>query len=112
MEREGFQVAWKEKGEEGIHYAVEQSSHLILLDVRLPDGSGFDFCRRMRTHGLRRSILILRIQSEESDKVLGLEMGATDYVTKPYSLRELVSWLGTWLRRVYGEPSNAGADIL
>ncbi len=112
LEREGFHVAWKEKGEDGIHYACEQSPHLILLDVRLPDGSGFDFCRRLRQLGLRQPILMLTVQSDELDKVLGLEMGADDYVTKPYSLRELLSRVRALLRRSYGELSNVDANLL
>ncbi len=112
LQSEGFLVTWREKGEEGIRYAIEQSPHLILLDLRLPDGSGFDFCHRLRSFGLRQPILMLTVQSDEVDKVLGLEMGADDYVTKPYSLRELVSRLRALLRRAYGELSNTDADIL
>jgi DNA-binding response OmpR family regulator len=112
LQREGFLVAWREKGEEGIRYALDQSPHIILLDVRLPDGSGFDFCHRLRSLGLRQPILMLTVQSDEVDKVLGLEMGADDYVTKPYSLRELVSRLRALLRRAYGELSNTDAEIL
>ncbi len=112
LQHEGFLVTWKENGEDGIRYAVERSPHLIVLDVRLPDGSGFDFCHRIRGLGLRQPILMLTVQSDEFDKVLGLEMGADDYVTKPYSLRELVSRLRSLLRRAYGELSNTDADIL
>ncbi len=68
-----------------------RATHLVILDVRLPDGSGFDFCRRMRQSGLRQPILMLPVRCDELDKVLGLEMGADDYVTKPYSLRELLA---------------------
>jgi DNA-binding response OmpR family regulator len=85
---------------------------LIILDVRLPDGSGFDFCHQMRQLGLRQPIIILTARREETDKVLGLEMGADDYVTKPFSLRELVSRIRAQLRRAYGELSAANADVL
>lgn len=112
LEREGFLVTWREKGEDGVRCALEQSPHLIVLDLRLPDGSGFDICHRLRSLGLRQPILMLTVQSDEVDKVLGLEMGADDYVTKPYSLRELVSRLRALLRRAYGELSNTDADIL
>jgi DNA-binding response OmpR family regulator len=112
LERSGFHVTWKATGEEGIQFASSQQPHLIVLDVRLPDGSGFDFCRRMRQLGLRMPVLMLTVQSDEIDKVLGLEMGADDYVTKPFSLRELVSRLRALLRRAYGELSNTDADLL
>ena len=108
----GYPVTWKASGMEGIRYARDQNPHLIILDVRLPDGSGFDFCRQMRQLGLRQPILMLTVQRDETDKVLGLEMGADDYVTKPYSLRELLSRVRAQLRRAYGELSSADADLL
>lgn len=108
----GYPVTWKATGAEGIRYAREQNPHLIILDVRLPDGNGFDFCRQLRQLGLRQPILMLTVQRDETDKVLGLEMGADDYVTKPYSLRELLSRVRAQLRRAYGELSSADADLL
>ncbi|MBI1256513.1 MAG: response regulator [Chloroflexi bacterium] len=108
----GYPVIWKASGTEGLRYARDQNPHLIILDVRLPDGSGFDFCRQMRQLGLRQPILMLTVQRDETDKVLGLEMGADDYVTKPYSLRELLSRIRAQLRRAYGELSSADADLL
>jgi DNA-binding response OmpR family regulator len=108
----GYPVTWKASGGEGIRYARDQNPHLIILDVRLPDGSGFDFCRQMRQLGLRQPILMLTVQRDETDKVLGLEMGADDYVTKPYSLRELLSRVRAQLRRAYGELSSVDADLL
>jgi DNA-binding response OmpR family regulator len=83
-----------------------------VLDVRLPDGSGFDFCRQIRGLGLRQPIVILTVQRDETDKILGLEMGADDYVTKPYSLRELLSRIRAQLRRAYGELSASDANML
>ena len=83
-----------------------------MLDVRLPDGSGFDFCRQMRQLGLRQPVLMLTVQSDELDKVLGLEIGADDYLTKPYRMRELLARIRALLRRTYGELSSAEADIL
>jgi two-component system response regulator VicR len=112
LEREGFAVTWVERGQEGTDYARDHNPHLIILDVRLPDGSGFDFCHQMRQLGLRQPIIILTARREETDKVLGLEMGADDYVTKPFSLRELVSRIRAQLRRAYGELSAADADVL
>ena len=112
LEREGYQVTWKDKGEDGIAFAQTQSPDLIILDVRLPDGSGFDFCRRMRTLKLKQPILILTVRSDEVDKVLGLEMGADDYMTKPFGIRELLSRIRALLRRAYGELSSFSSDLL
>jgi DNA-binding response OmpR family regulator len=112
LERDGYAVTWKASGQEGIQVACDHAPHLIILDVRLPDGSGFDFCRQMRQLGLRQPILMLTVQQDEMDKVLGLEMGADDYVTKPFRLRELLSRIRALLRRAYGELSAAGADLL
>jgi DNA-binding response OmpR family regulator len=91
LSREGFIVTWKPNGAQGIEYAQKASPHLVLLDIRLPDGSGFDFCRQMRQLGLRQPVIMLTARYEQMDKVLGLEMGADDYVTKPFGLRELAS---------------------
>jgi DNA-binding response OmpR family regulator len=112
LQREGYQVSWKDHGEEGIAFAQGHAPDLIILDVRLPDGSGFDFCRRMRTLQLKQPILMLTIRDDEMDKVLGLEIGADDYMTKPFGMRELLSRIRALLRRAYGELSIANADVL
>lgn len=112
LEREGYRVTWKASGAEGIDHARSQNPDLIILDVRLPDGSGFDVCRQVRQLGLRQPVLMLTVQRDEMDKVLGLEMGADDYVTKPYSLRELRARVRALLRRAYGELSAADAELL
>jgi DNA-binding response OmpR family regulator len=109
---EGYDVHWEPTGGDGVEWARDKSPSLIVLDVRLPDGSGFDFCRQMRQLGLRQPILMLTVQSDELDKVLGLEMGADDYLTKPYRMRELLARIRALLRRTYGELSSADADIL
>lgn len=112
LERDGYKVTCKHDGASGLAFAREDSPHLIILDVRLPDASGFDICRQMRKFGLRQPILMLTVERDELDKVLGLEMGADDYVTKPYSLRELLSRVRAQLRRAYGEFSMPDADLL
>lgn len=112
ISREGFEVHWESTGGDGVAYARDHAPHLVVLDVRLPDGSGFDFCRQMRQLGLRQPVLMLTVQSDELDKVLGLEMGADDYLTKPYRLRELIARIRSLLRRAYGELSSVEADIL
>ncbi len=103
----GFQAELCKTGSGGLEGAQKHLPHLIVLDIRLPDGSGFDFCRQMRTLGLHQPIIILTAQHDELDKVLGLEMGADDYMTKPFSLRELVSRVRAQLRRAYGDYSAA-----
>ena len=110
LEREGYAVTWKANGDEGTSFARDHKPHLIILDVRLPDGSGFDVCRGMRRLGLRQPIMMLTVQRDEVDKILGLEMGADDYLTKPFSPRELRARVRALLRRASGELSAAQAD--
>ena len=112
LQREDYVVVWKNQGKDGIRYAREHSPHLIILDIRLPDGSGLDFCRQLRQQGSHQPVLMLTVQREEMDKVLGLEMGADDYVTKPFGLRELLSRIRALLRRAYGELSFTNAELL
>ncbi len=83
------------------------SPHLILLDIRLPDMSGFDVCRTLREEGRAFPILMVTAKDEEVDKVLGLELGADDYIVKPFSFRELLSRVRAALRRAYGELASA-----
>ncbi|MBI5959125.1 MAG: response regulator transcription factor [Chloroflexi bacterium] len=112
LSREGYNVTWKAEGTAGMVYARDHTPHLIILDVRLPDGSGFDFCRQMRQIGVRQPVLMLTVQSDEMDRVIGLEMGADDYITKPFSLRELLSRVRAHLRRAYGELALSDSDLL
>jgi DNA-binding response OmpR family regulator len=106
----GFDPHLCSTGASGVEFAKGHSPHLIVLDIRLPDGSGFDFCRQMRQQGIKLPIIMLTAQHEEMDKVLGLEMGADDYVTKPFSLRELISRVRAQLRRTYGDYALADSD--
>jgi DNA-binding response OmpR family regulator len=106
----GFEPHLYTTGASGADFAKQHSPHLILLDIRLPDGSGFDFCRQMRQAGIKQPIIMLTAQHDELDKVLGLEMGADDYVTKPFSLRELVSRVRAQLRRAYGDYATADSS--
>ncbi len=112
LEREGFKVVWKEDGFSGIDYASTGHPDLIILDVRLPDISGFDVCKKMRVLKMIQPILILTVRSDEVDKVLGLEIGADDYMTKPFSIRELISRVRALLRRAYGELSSTQSDVM
>ena len=112
LERESYVVAWKDSGQDGVAYARDHNPHLVILDVRLPDGSGFDFCRQMRQQGLTQPIIMLTVRRDDIDKILGLEMGADDYVTKPYSLQVLRSRIRAQLRRAYGELSTTGNEVV
>ena len=112
LSRNGFDVVWKSLGADGVAYARDSEPHLVILDVRLPDGSGFDFCRQMRLSRLRQPILMLTARRDESDKVLGLEMGADDYLTKPYGLSELLARVRALVRRAYGDLSSTDANVL
>lgn len=103
LTREGYEVSWAGTGRRALSLARSQDPHLIVLDIRLPDLSGFDVCRQLRAEGSRVPILMLTARDEEVDRVLGLELGADDYVVKPYSLRELLSRIRALLRRTYGE---------
>jgi DNA-binding response OmpR family regulator len=101
--REGYTVVLLASAKEGIAYIEKSAPQLVVLDIRLPDGSGFDVCRQMRQRGLHQPVIMLTARHDETDKVLGLEMGADDYVTKPFGLRELVSRIRAQLRRAYGD---------
>lgn len=106
LNKEGFKAIWAATGQQALELTEKRDPHLILLDIRLPDISGFDVCRQLRDRGHRQPILILTARDEELDKVLGLELGADDYVVKPYQLRELIARVRSLLRRAYGEFST------
>jgi DNA-binding response OmpR family regulator len=108
LNNEGFVTFWAETGQRALDLAHSQDIHLVVLDLRLPDISGFDVCRQLRAEGKRQPILMLTASDDELDKVLGLELGADDYVVKPYSLREVVSRIRAMLRRAYGELATPG----
>jgi len=99
LEFEKHEVAIGTTGAEGLRLVVERSTDLVLLDIMLPDLDGFEVCRRLRTAGYTMPIVILSARGQEIDKVRGLELGADDYVTKPFSLRELLARLHAALRR-------------
>jgi len=115
LKAEGFHVIVAGSGRSGLEIArgakEKTAPHLVLLDVRLPDMSGFDVCRILREEGRALPILMVTARDEEVDKVLGLELGADDYIVKPFSLRELLSRVRAALRRAYGElASVAGSE--
>lgn len=99
LEREGYQVAKALRGDTGVKLAMSQYPDLILLDVMLPGMSGLDVCRELRKRGFENPIIMLTAKGEEIDRVVGLEIGADDYVTKPFGLRELLARIRVRLRR-------------
>jgi DNA-binding response OmpR family regulator len=99
-EKEGYEVVEAENGTEGLHLSESSRPDLILLDLMLPDISGFDVCREVRKTGSGVPIIILSAKTEEIDIVVGLEIGADDYITKPFRARELLARIAAHLRRV------------
>jgi len=97
---EGYQVSSAKDGLKGFAMAKEQTYDLIILDIMLPEMNGFEICKQLRQAGIKTPILMLTARSQEVDKVLGLELGADDYVTKPFSPRELRARVNALLRRV------------
>ena len=97
---EGYQVSSAKEGLTGFSMAKEGRYDLIILDIMLPELNGFEVCRQLRQTGIMTPILILTAKSQEVDKVLGLELGADDYVTKPFSPRELRARVNALIRRV------------
>lgn len=102
LEFEGYQVDTAIEGESGLDKILHNNYHLVLLDVMLPNLSGFDICKQARADGIKTPIILLTAKGEEMDKVLGLEFGADDYITKPFGLRELLARIKAVLRRTTG----------
>ncbi len=111
LEKEGYKASMAHDGEEGLHKAITLDPDLILLDVMLPKLDGFQVCRKIRETSTV-PILMLTAKEEEVDKVLGLEMGADDYITKPFGMRELLARIKANLRRVDVSSGNKTRGIL
>lgn len=99
LQREGYATLEAYDGEAGLALAREKKPDLILLDVMMPKMMGFDVCRALRAEGDNVPVIILTAREEEADKVSGLEIGADDYITKPFSMRELIARVGANIRR-------------
>lgn len=97
--REGYETMEAYDGQTGLQLALEQDPDLILLDLMLPKMNGFDVCRAIRSAGRATPVIMLTAREEENDKVLGLELGADDYITKPFSIRELLARVKANIRR-------------
>ncbi|PSQ97114.1 MAG: DNA-binding response regulator [Bacteroidetes bacterium SW_9_63_38] len=97
---EGHEVDAVDDGDEGLERALAENYDLIVLDIMLPGTDGFDICRRLRQEKCHTPILMITAKTEEVDKVLGLELGADDYITKPFSIREVLARVKAIFRRV------------
>jgi DNA-binding response OmpR family regulator len=111
LEIEGYEVEEAGDGKEGLEKIKDGRYNLIILDVMMPGLSGFDVCKKARAMGDQTPIILLTAKGEEIDKVLGLELGADDYITKPFSLRELLARIKVILRRTENSTTNHEHDI-
>ncbi len=109
---EGYSVDIAGDGESGLSKIKTGKFDLILLDVMLPKISGFDICKNARAAGVKTPIIMLTARGEEIDKVLGLELGADDYITKPFSVRELLARVKALLRRNQGSAEKQEGEIV
>jgi DNA-binding response OmpR family regulator len=98
---ESYEVLTAADGEAGLRLVHEEKPDLVILDLMLPRMSGYEVCRRLRDEGNTTPILMLTARGEEADRVLGLDLGADDYVTKPFSVRELLARVRAIVRRVH-----------
>ena len=111
LQREGYDTLEAYDGEAGLALARERKPDLILLDVMMPKMMGFDVCRTLRGEGDNVPVIILTAREEEEDKILGLEIGADDYITKPFSMRELMARVKANIRRTAMVSSSAESSM-
>jgi two-component system alkaline phosphatase synthesis response regulator PhoP len=107
FEFEGYQVITAPDGVAGLERALSESADLVILDVMMPRMSGLDVCKQLKAKRPGLPIIMLTARGQEVDKVVGLELGADDYVTKPFSIRELLARVKAVLRRAQGLPKNS-----
>src|ERR1700761_7510143 len=106
FEFEGYEVITARDGVEGLQRALEESPDLVVLDVMMPRMSGLEVCKQLRAKRASLPIIMLTARGQEIDKVVGLELGADDYVTKPFSIRELLARVKSVLRRTVSVPKD------
>ena len=116
LQRAGYATCEAYDGQDGLEKARSENPDIILLDVMLPKMIGFDVCQTLRSEGNNVPVIILTAREEEADKVLGLEIGADDYITKPFSMRELIARVGANIRRTgmaaAAPASTASASVM
>jgi two-component system alkaline phosphatase synthesis response regulator PhoP len=112
LTREGYEVTASNSGVEGYELASARPFDLIILDVSLPEKSGFDVCRDLRARGISTPILMLTARGELVDKVLGFKLGADDYLTKPFEVPELLVRIEALLRRTLGGPESETSKVI
>jgi DNA-binding response OmpR family regulator len=106
LEAEGYDVLTARDGEQGVRAAAQEHPEAIVLDLMMPRLNGFDVCRTLRARGVSAPILIVTARGEEKDKIRGFELGADDYLTKPFSVHELLARLRAIIRRSSGPSSQ------
>jgi two-component system alkaline phosphatase synthesis response regulator PhoP len=109
LKSEGYEVQSAADGEEGARRATGEPFDLVILDVMLPKRSGFDVCRDMRQKGVKTPVLMLTARTQVADRVVGLKLGADDYLMKPFAMAELLARVEARLRRPGTEMKNPGA---
>ena len=108
---EGFEIKTADDGEKGFDFATNEKFDLIILDVMLPKKNGLDVCRDLRKKGIETPVLMLTAKGETIDKVLGLKLGADDYLTKPFEMMELLARIEALLRRSPNQNQNNSPEI-
>ena len=112
LEKEGYKTITAIDGEEGVNLALSQNPDLILLDIMLPKMDGLTVCKKIRQTLSKIPIIMLSAKGEEIDKILGLEIGADDYMTKPFSIRELIARVKANLRKIEQNDQDIGNVII
>ncbi len=108
LRRERYDVITASEGDKGYELAIQRKPDLVILDLMLPVMNGLEICRKLRADGFQSPIIMLTARGEESDRVLGLDLGADDYVSKPFSIRELLARVRAFLRRANTEAALPG----
>jgi DNA-binding response OmpR family regulator len=111
LKSDGFEVAVCNRGDQALEALARHQPGLILLDVMLPGLSGYDVCRQVRAAKITTPVLMLTAKSQELDKVVGLDLGADDYVTKPFGVRELLARIHALLRRTTSAATNLSEEV-
>lgn len=109
---QGYEVLCAARGDEAVKLATEKAPDLVILDIMLPDVSGYDVCRAIKAKLPATRVIMLSAKGEEVDKVLGLEIGADDYMTKPFGVRELLARVRTLVRRGESKPSELSRYVI